>query len=108
MAFNIKGKRMSLKASAIRALCVLVARQKKYDAANKVLRKLSPDFPQRAQCIDDEVCEAFVGLIDEILGDNLASYYLFDMPRSGGTIIDERGKHEIKTLKDLLKYAEGK
>lgn len=98
---------MTLQQQAISAMRVIIERRDAYEKINEDIRKLQPDFPQRVQCADSVIEAAFVDLLDEILGDTLASYFLYEMPKDGGLIQHKDGtEYRIKTLEDLLKYVE--
>lgn len=99
---------MTLQQQAISAMRVIIERRDAYEKINDDISKLQPDFPQRVQAMDANVEWAFVDLLDAILGDNLASYYLYDMPKNGGTITNGKDVFKIRRLEDLLKYVERK
>ncbi len=53
------------------------------------------------------IIENHVKLLDEILGDNIASYYFYEasLMKDGGFIEDNGVKYPIRSVKDVITYA---
>ena len=92
---------------ALAMLDILDERRAKYEDVNKRIRALNPDFPGLLICIDPSVETAIIGLLDTILGDGIASYYLNEVPSmEGGGYIRERDGTEwpIRSTEDVRAY----
>lgn len=97
-----------------KALALLETIRNRTDAyykVNKDLQKLQGDFNAHVQLIDIHIETQLVDLLDNILGDELASYYLFEVSsmKEGGLIVPRRKRHptleyRIKTIKDVKTY----
>jgi hypothetical protein len=91
-----------------KALCVLDALMKaeeSYKRVNKVIcEELGSDF-FTALPIENNAMVGIVDLLDYILGDNLASYMLYDRPRSGGKYTTAAGKEfPMNTMEDVMAW----
>lgn len=95
-----------MKEQAISLLNTLDKRKKKYDKINKSIRELQGDFPTYAQDIDTEIEAGLVKLLDAILENEVASYYLHEcQTMNGGGEIKENGKrYPIRNIDDVRKY----
>jgi len=93
---------------ALALLRLLHAKQKKYSKLNDKIRDLIPEFTPYIQSIDDEYYAGAVGLIDKILGDELASYLLFETDGSDSYYyqLKEGKKFPIRSVNDIIKYME--
>lgn len=67
--------------------------------------KLQGDFATHIKAIDDECLTKTVDLIDEIIGDSLASYFLWECSENG-LITDQNLKFPITSVDDIKKYME--
>ena len=93
-----------LQKQALKALDVIHKKEKKYRELNTQARELQGDFPTHIQSIDSEYMSEFIGLLDEILGDELASYLLFETDGSKAyyyQLADEEKKFYIRNTKDI-------
>lgn len=94
-----------LQEKALDTLSVIEKQRKKYEEVNDQLRKISQDFPPYVEAFDHDSFSSVVDLLDEILGDELASYYLFDAPVSGnGAIFIDDKEYPINSIEDIKKY----
>jgi hypothetical protein len=85
-----------IKKEALALLRLLHAKQKKYSKLNDKIRDLVPEFTPYIQSIDDEYYTGVAKLLDEILGDELASYLLFEVDGS------DRYFYQLKNGKKFL------
>ncbi len=96
-----------IKKEALALLRLLHAKQKKYRKLNDKIRELQGDFPTHIQSIDDEYYSGVTKLLDEILGDELASYLLFEVDGSDRFYYQLNGddkKFPIRNVDDIVKY----
>lgn len=101
---------MSIKQKAVEVMWRWEQAKAQYDDINKTLAVLNPDFPPRVEMIDGRLEQTVVALLDEVLGDEIASYYLYEcsLMKDGGRIVDNGKEWPIKTLDDVLAYSERK
>ena len=98
---------MDLIDKACEVLATIQKRKSAYDSINTILRQTQGDFATQIEAMDNDIENAVVKLLDEILGAELASYWLYEcslMP-NGGRIEDNGKKWRIKTIRDVKKYA---
>lgn len=95
-----------LKGMALNTLEVIVARSAEYAAANKAIKSLNPDFPSLVTVIDPKIETAVVKLLDGILGDAIASYFLYEVShmKDGGKIVENDVEWPIKSMDDVRAY----
>jgi len=94
-----------LQKKALDTLSLIEKQRNKYDEINEKLTKISKDFPPRVEYCDSDSFYSVVDLLDEILGGELASYYLWDAPASGnGAIYIDDKKYPINSIEDIKKY----
>jgi len=79
--------------------------EKKYTELNDKIRELQGDFPTHIKAFDDECLIRTVELIDEIIGDSLASYFMWECSQNG-SITDQNLEFPIKSVDDIKKYME--
>jgi len=96
-----------MKEQSIALLDTIDKRKKKYDDINKRLRNIQGDSSTNIQAIDIGIEADTVSLLDIILGDEVASYYLnecnWDGVRKGR--IEEYGiSYPIKDIEDVKKF----
>lgn len=96
---------------AISILDLIQGKAKDYFQLNSEIRKLQGDFAAHVQLMDPNIETQLVGLLDSLLGDELASYYLFEAStmKDGGAIFPRAKaypelKYRIKTKADMEKY----
>ncbi|OWK42008.1 hypothetical protein [Fimbriiglobus ruber] len=92
---------------ALNTLSVLYHEDQRYREANRVLRGLDTDFPVKAQAASGTILKSVVDLLDEILGDAVASYFLFEAVNmtDGGKIIETDSREwPIRSLEDVKAY----
>lgn len=92
---------------ALTALSTMADRRARYDEANKAYKWLNPDFPQTVTAIDPEIETALVKVLDEALGDEIASYFLFEVQhmKGGGNIVETNGTEwPIASIEDVRAY----
>lgn len=93
--------------SALEMLAIFDDRKILYDSVNKVIKNLNPDFPSLVNMIDVKIETSMLKVLDAVLGDEIASYYLNEVPfmKDGGHIIETNGvKWLIKSLDDVRAY----
>jgi len=77
-------------------------------SVNQTLKDLYGDFHPHQNIMTQGIAGNLVKLLDEILGDSLASYYLCECRNmaKGGMIIEKNGKKwPIRNIADVRKYA---
>lgn len=95
--------------AALSLLQVLIDRKKVYDTINRQLRSLDDESdPPRVQMIDPKLEMAVVTLLDVILDDDLASYFLWDRPKDGGAIYVDGKEWPLRSVEDIRRYIEGR
>ncbi len=88
---------------ALDAIRVIDATNRRHKKATKHLALIHQDF-QWLSPIPSAVEAALVKILDEILGDDLASYYLYQSIPGGG-LIEENGRTwPIRTVDDIAAY----
>ncbi len=96
-----------IKKEALALLKLLHTKQKKYEKLNDKIRNLIPEFTPYVQSIDDEYYSGVTKLLDDILGDELASYLLFEVDGSDRFYYQLNGddkKFPIRNVDDIVKY----
>ena len=94
-----------LQKQALAVIDVIEARRAEYQMVNDSLRKLQGDFPTQLPVIDSNCFHSIVDLLDKILGDELASYFLFEcVGADGGCITVDGVEYRIKNIKDIETY----
>jgi len=95
-----------IKKEALALLKLLHAKQKKYEKLNDKIRNLIPEFTPYVQSIDDEYYSGVTKLLDDILGDELASYLLFETDGSDKYYyhLKDGKKFPIRNVDDIVKY----
>lgn len=95
-----------IKKEALALLKLLHAKQKKYEKLNDKIRNLIPEFTPYVQSIDDEYYSGVTKLLDDILGDELASYLLFETDGSDKYYyhLKDGKKFPIRNVDDIIKY----
>lgn len=106
-----KRKNMTLTEAQERALETLKIfheRRSLYDSANKSIKGLNPDFPSLVNFIDPDLETSIVKVLDVVLGDEIASYFLNEIPfmKDGGLITYDGKIWLIKTFDDVRAYVE--
>jgi len=95
-----------IKKEALALLKLLHTKQKKYEKLNDKIRNLIPEFTPYIQSIDDEYYSGVTKLLDDILGDELASYLLFETDGSDKYYyhLKDGKKFPIRNVDDIIKY----
>jgi len=95
-----------IKKEALALLRLLHAKQKKYEKLNDKIRNLIPEFTPYIQSIDDDYLTGVTKLLDDILGDELASYLLFETDGSDKYYyhLKDGKKFPIRNVDDIVKY----
>ena len=78
LQYKKKDKMTELQKQALALLNIIHKKQKIYSELNSKIRDLQGDFPTHIQSIDTEYFTGVVDLLDEILGDELADYLLWE------------------------------
>lgn len=94
------------KQMALDTLQVLFDRRTAYDAVNKEIKGLNPDFPSLVTVVDPKIETAVVKLLDAILGDFVASYFLYECwhMKDGGKIVENEVEWPIRSMDDVRAY----
>ncbi len=95
---------MKLKHAALDLIELFEQTREEYRETNRHLRTLQGDFYTHVQEMDESLETQLVSLLDQILGGDSASYYLYELPIGGGARYDGEKKWEIKTVNDLRAY----
>ena len=98
---------MDLINKACDVLAIIKRQDDKYRTINSAIRELQGDFSTHLNTMDDAIQSSVVALLDNILGAELASYWLYECVdhKDGGMIEDNGKKWRIKTIQDVKKYA---
>lgn len=97
----------SLRSLALNTLSTIHEEEKRYEEANRVIRKIEPDFPATMLPMNGTCSTSIVKLLDAILGDEIASYFLFEAVgmTGGGKVIETDGKeYPIRNIEDVKAY----
>lgn len=93
---------------ALGLLRIWEARREAYHKVNAQWRELQGDFPSLVQMVDVKIESAIVAMLDAILGDELASYYLYEVHsmrhRKGGLIVVDGVEHKLRSVDDVERY----
>ena len=98
-----------LQTAALKLLALIDERQDRYRKLNKQIVELQGDFYTHLQFIDRDLEVEVVGLLDQILGDTIASYYLYDLlanPRKGRVLEADGKEYPIRNVNDVCAYVE--
>ena len=110
MEVNVVDKTISEKDElvelALNVLYIIELREGKYDEVNASIRKLIPEFTPYLTPMDSQIENMVVKLLDHILGDDIASYYLYEAKdlEEGGAIFINKHKYQIKDMADVVKF----
>ena len=93
--------------AALDVLGALVAGMARYDAVNAELKSLQGDFYSHQAPMSGEIHDRVVAMLDTVLGDELASYFLYDCRTmvGGGRIVDDGRSWPIRDMDDVRAYA---
>ncbi len=76
-----------------------------YAKINTMLADLgNTDFPPRVPCMNGGLLESMVALLDAVLGENLASYYLWDGRKNGKITLPDGREFTICSVDDIEAY----
>lgn len=92
---------------ALETLQVFDERRLLYDLTNRAIKNLNPDFPQIITMIDAALETSMLKVLDAVLGDEIASYYVNEVPFMKGSayIIEPNGvKWPIISVDDVRAY----
>lgn len=98
---------MDLINQACDTLSFIKKRKARYDVLNETLKALQGDFAMHFDGMDCDIEAKVIKLLDNILGAELASYWLYEccsMP-NGGKITDNGKTFRIKSIGDVKRYA---
>lgn len=77
-----------------------------YRKINKQIKAIQGDFAFYMHITDPSLEDKIINLLDEILGDELASYFIYDCGRESGMIEAFGHKFPIRNIDDVKKYME--
>ena len=92
---------------AIDIITVMQSERARLDSCNKIFSQLYGDFAAYVPFMPPSTEINLVALLDFILGEEMASYYLYECTNmdTGGYIQEKNGTHwKIETTDDLRKY----
>lgn len=95
---------MTLTQSAFKVLETIEKNLNNEDKINSQLYK--GNYELRIILADGWFIDDIVRMLDEILGETLASWYLYEKPKIG-TIIKGKKTYKIRNINDLKKYHAG-
>ena len=102
-----------LQTSALNLLDLLDKRITAYWKLNVQVRNLQGELPSNLQFIDHKLEQPLFDLLDEILGDKIADYYLNECPKKDGkrdgVMLDSGSRRSlIRNIKDVKAFVERK
>lgn len=92
---------------ALETLEIFDDRRALYDSVNKAIKQLNPDFPSILTMVDVKIETSLLEVLDAILGDGIASYYVNEVPfmKNEAYIIELDGvKWPIGSIDDVRRY----
>lgn len=92
---------------AIELIALIEKKEAEYRKVNDEMRRIQGDFSSHIEVMNEGVFSGVVNLLDEIIGDELASYYLFECRnmKDGGAIHDVDGVvYKIRNIDDVKAY----
>lgn len=94
-----------LQDQAINLIELIEKKDEEYQELNRYLHELQGDFYSHIEIMNEKIHSEVVSLIDNILGDTIASYYLYECPSTGGCITEHDGtEYTIRTIDDVRAY----
>jgi len=98
-----------MKEAALQALETIDRVQKAYDLLNRHIMETTQDKDFGHGTINamaPDIENAVVKLLDEVLGDTIASYFLYEcsVMKDGGFVQEGDNDYRIKTIDDLRAY----
>lgn len=95
-----------MREAALNLLRIMHQRRMQYDSVNAGIKRLQPDFPSLVTMIDIDIEREAVRLLDVVLGDEIASYFLYVINmKDGGSITELDGvEWPIKSVEDVEAY----
>jgi hypothetical protein len=94
----------ALCSKALKTLKALHEAHQKYDKVNDYLRKeIGGDFCPTL-LVNEQVEDQVVKLLDFILGDEIASYFMYECTPNSGSIKHNGKEWKIRTIDDVAKY----
>lgn len=91
------------RAAALIALQQIIDAGERHSMVQSAMAAIHQDF-QWLSPIPTAVETAVVALIDAVLGENLASYFLYDCRRNGRVILPDQTEHLIRSVADIAHY----
>lgn len=98
---------IDLKSIALQALRDLERDFLKSARVNKEIHAWqNDDFPTVLHSMTPALESAFIGVLDEVLGGGIASYYLYEATsmKGGGKVIEDGKEWPIKNISDVKRY----
>lgn len=95
-----------MKARAIELISLIEKKDAEYQKVNTTMREIQGDFSSHIEIINTDIYSGITDLLDEILGDELASYYLFECStmKEGGAIVENKKEYKLRNIEDLKAY----
>jgi hypothetical protein len=99
-----------VKNQALEVLASLDSWKKAFGEINERIKAMNPDddFGPRLSMMPSRLEDEVVKLLDAILGDEVASYFLYEAAnmKGGGRILAEGVEYPIKTIGDVKRYVD--
>lgn len=91
---------------AIELIALIEKKNAEYQKINDEMRKVLGDFSSHIEIMNENIYSSVANLLDEIIGGELASYYLFECSnmQGGGSICDDGVEYRIANIEDLKAY----
>lgn len=97
-----------MKEQALKLLEIIHKKTQEYYVLNLQVKKVqNADFPTYIQFMDDKTETEVVLLLDEVLGDKIATYFLYEcgyLEKNGKITEADSTVYPIKTIEDVRKY----
>ena len=93
------------RAAALVALQQIIDAGERHSTVQSAIAAIHEDFQWPAP-IPTAIESSMVALIDAVLGENLASYFLYDCRRNGRLTLPDQTEHLIRSVADIAHYLE--
>lgn len=95
-----------MKEKAIELIALIEKMDAEYRKINGAMALVQGDFHSNIEIMNHNIYSAVASLLDEILGDETASYYLFEClnMKGGGSVYEDGKKYPLRNIEDLRAY----
>ena len=96
----------ALQGKALAVLDTMQRTQKIYDDLNKTIKKHTGKDDSLLTMCDEKLESIIVAFLNDVLGHEIASYFLYECQamKDGGKIETEKGEWPIKTIEDVFTF----